>query len=701
VNQNESGGNFLVTILDQNTTEDQLNYQIYCIQNIEKIVDLEVFKFLILELFDELISSSARSQVSLNLEKARLFGFLDVLGLDLAKELVVREIRNISQSQDHNLIENFHRSVLNYFDEKIDQKTSSFEQLKFEAFRQLSIEHNFERFVKLGKKQPHTLNRILIDLEIFRESSDGFRFVNNRDVQVFGFTKFEEILEETVGFKETFEFPGNTEIETLSKFLSLTAVVLTSEENPEDFAPELVKKSLLARNPNGKSLFHFLVDSSFKDSLMNEFLDFLKVHFGSEFVGKILKLKNNENLTFWSHAFANKDISNPKEIKFGSFLEEILKRLCGMEIDFEILKNFASHLIFGRKNFDRNFDEKFFEIGVLVKVDGKVQFSDPCFLNYFVMESFQNSLKRHYKKDGENSELWGQFLSDKEKFKEFFWLSEKFFAENLIGAKKALDQIAKIGEGNETPFFFFLGIFINQLKAGKNAETAKNLLFQKDEFKITFLHKFCWNDRTWSEESCKKLFEKFKEIKELVPENQFKEFFMLRDACGRTFLHWLEKFNSFQIAFDFLKSEFGGDFVRDFFLAGKGFFWIRRSVAELTKILSLFKNNFDLEFLKSFLMRKDGYNENFLMGYEEIYSDPENCSDLLKLFDLILSIFGTDLELFEDLFYSKSIINDQTFFEKLREKYKNKEFRFISDWIEKNLGHDFLESQINEICCKC
>jgi hypothetical protein len=64
-------------------------------------------------------------------------------------------------------------------------------------------------------------------------------------------------------------------------------------------------------------------------------------------------------------------------------------------------------------------------------------------------------------------------------------------------------------------------------------------------------------------------------------------------------------------------------------------------------------------------------------------------------------ICGADYELFDDLFYSKSIIDDQTFFDKLKENYRNKEFKLITDWVKKNLGHDFLKSQIIEIYCRC
>jgi hypothetical protein len=90
-------------------------------------------------------------------------------------------------------------------------------------------------------------------------------------------------------------------------------------------------------------------------------------------------------------------------------------------------------------------------------------------------------------------------------------------------------------------------------------------------------------------------------------------------------------------------------------------------------------------------MRKNSWNVNFLFYYN--YSEPENCSDLLKLFDLIFSIFGADSELFNFLFFSRSgFDNNPTFFEKLKKNYKkeDKKLKLITDWIKKNLGHDFL-----------
>jgi hypothetical protein len=599
------------------------------------------------------------------------------------------------------LIKNFYRAVLNYFDAKTGQKTSSFEQLKLEAFRQLSIDQNFASFVKLEKKQ-QKLNRILTDLEVFRESSDGFRFVNNRDVQVFGFAKFREILKETDGFKATFEFPENTKIRTMAEFLCLTAVVFASEENPENLKKthtlnqEQLQKSLLARNSIGQSFFHFLVDSGFQNSLLIEFLDLLKVHFGSDFVGKILKLKNNEGLTFWSHAFANKNISSFDEINFGSFLEEILKKLCRKKINFGDLKKLAFDLIFGRENFKRYFDVEFVSAGILSIVDGEVNFSDYSFFKYFALKGFHNFLKENSQNE-KTFEFCGKLLSDRDNFSELCWLIEMFFAQNLNKTKKALLYFAGIGEEKETPLFLFLDILINQVEIRKNLKSNKNLLFENNDNRQTFLHKFCWNEKNWSEQSFKKFFNKLKELKKFIPDKEFKKIFMLRDILCRTFLHWLKKFDKLKIAFDFLHSEFEIDFVEEILLAGEYFFGIQFSIPEFSKALSLFKNNFDKEFVRTFLMQKSYCDENFLLRYDD-YSNSDKCSDLLKLFDLIFSICGADFDLFDDLFYFRSR-DGQTFFEKLEERYENEneelKLKLITDWIEKILGHDFLKKLVS------
>ncbi len=196
------------------------------------------------------------------------------------------------------------------------------------------------------------------------------------------------------------------------------------------------------------------------------------------------------------------------------------------------------------------------------------------------------------------------------------------------------------------------------------------------------------NIREWSDKSFTILLNKLKEFRKFVPEEEFKEFLIHRDFSNRTFLHLLPKFGSFKIAFDFLYAEFGVNFVQEFLLTSTGYFRIQSSISEFTKFINLFKLlGFDKHFVKTILSRKDGFfNTNFL-SFSYGYSDPENLGDLLALLDSIFSICGADLELFKELFFSRSGFG-RTFFIELTENYKNEKLKLVTDWIEKNLGHD-------------
>jgi hypothetical protein len=550
----------------------------------------------------------------------------------------------------------------------------------------------------------------LLDLGILRETSDGFSFVNNRVVEVFGFARFYEILHETEGFKRKFIFPQNFETESLARFLCLAGVVFASKRNYQkveiqklkkvyEIKLDLVQESILARNSNGQSFFHFLVDSKLQKQLIIEFIDFLKVQFGAKFIPKILTLKNSEGFAFWSHSISNRNISKLKELKFETFLEEILSKLCGNEIDFENLNEFALNLVFEKENLKKNIDKKsllkkyseLFELEILTKLDNEVKFSDYSFSNYFALKGFSDHLIQNFE-NGETAKFCSKLLSEKEKFTEFCWLIEKFFEEKLIEGKLSLNRFARIGEENENLFFLLLEILLNRLKTGKDSKIVRNLFFKRDgENNPTFLHQFCDYHSNWSENSIEKLFKKLKEFKKYFPEKEFKDFLMI----GRNwnFLFYLNEFKFFEIGFNFLSSEFELDFVQDFLLikgsSADSLCRIKCSITDFTQLIILFKNNFDKKFVKKFLMQKNNRDENFLSRY--VYSKPENSSELLKLFDLIFSIFGADLELFNDLFYSKPNFN-QTFFERLTEEYNDDtELNLITDWTKKNLGRNFLK----------
>ncbi len=548
----------------------------------------------------------------------------------------------------------------------------------------------------------------MLDLEILRETSDGFSFVDNRVVEVFGFARFYDILHETDEFKGNFILPEYIEIESLVRFLCLAGVVFASKRNYQnveiqklkefdDLKLDLVKESILAGNSNGQSFFHFLVDSNLQKPLIIGFIDFLKVQFGVKFISKILTLKNSEGFTFWSHSISNRNISSLKELKFETFLEEILSKLCGNEIDFENLDKLAFDLVFKRKNLEiKKLSEKseLFELEILKKLDDEVKFSDSSFLNYFSFKGFYENLIKNYKSE-ETAKFCLKLLSEKEKFSEFCWLIEKLFGEKLIEGKISLSRFARIGEENKNLFFLLLDFLLNRLKTEKDSKIVRNLFFKRDgNLKQTFLHQFCDYSHKWSENSIEKLFKKLKDLKKYFPEKDFKEFFLIGNEYNRTFLVLLDKFKLFEIAFNFLISEFELDFVQKNLLVkdsdGDSLYMIKESINEFTQVINLFKNNFDKKFVKKFLMQKNNSDKNFLLSRYSVYSNPEKSSELLKLLDLIFSIFGVDLELFNDLFYSKSKVNE-TFFEELTKRYEKTKFNLITEWIKKNLGRNFLK----------
>ncbi len=463
----------------------------------------------------------------------------------------------------------------------------------------------------------------------------------------------------------------------------------------------LAKELILARNSNELEIKSVFTGSNSQKSLIIEFIDFLKAQFGAKFIPKILTLKNSEGFTFLSHLISNRNISSLKELKCEIFLEDILSKLCGNKIDFENLNKFALDSVFENKNLENKkllSEEKseLFELEILTKLDDDVKFSDSCFLNHFAFKGFYDHLIKNYEKDN-TAKLCSKLLSEKEKFNKICWLIEKFFEEKLIEGKISLNNFARIGEEDENLFFLWLEILLNQLKIEKDSKIARSIFFEQDDYKMrTFLHEFCRYSHYWSENSFVKLFQKLKEFKKFFPEKEFKEFLMIGDAGNKTFLAVLNKIKLFEIALNFLVSEFELHFVEEFLLiedcAGESLYFTKGSITNFTQTLNLFKNNFDKKFVKKFLMQKNNQNEIFLLYHDNIYSYPGNFNRLLKLLGLIFSIFGADLELFNDLFYSKPKEN-QTFFEKLTKNYKREEIKLnlITDWMKENLGHDFIK----------
>jgi hypothetical protein len=196
----EVGENFSLYFLNLISTENQMKNFMDSIRKLQQFLGFQTFGRLLLN-----SNKLSFAQILLKLEVTEKIEFLDILGLDLIKELFIRDNQKVSQILDRNLVENYFGTVLNYFDGKLSSgiKISSLEQLKFVAIRQISIEYNFDNFVK-PHKESKNVNQVLLDLEILKETTDGFKFVSDRNAEIFGFPRYYEILHETNGFTTFF-----------------------------------------------------------------------------------------------------------------------------------------------------------------------------------------------------------------------------------------------------------------------------------------------------------------------------------------------------------------------------------------------------------------------------------------------------------------------------------------------------------------
>jgi hypothetical protein len=127
---------------------------------------------------------------------------------------------------------------------------------------------------------------------------------------------------------------------------------------------------------------------------------------------------------------------------------------------------------------------------------------------------------------------------------------------------------------------------------------------------------------------------------------------------------------------------------------GNSLWGIKRSIENFTKVLNLLKNNLDKKIIRKILILKNNENQNFLTNSDSDYLNPEYSTDLIGLFELIFSIFGADLQLFDELFYAKTS-KDESFLNELIKCYeiqiKEKELNLVLDWIKLKFGEDFIK----------
>jgi hypothetical protein len=315
------------------------------------------------------------------------------------------------------------------------------------------------------------------------------------------------------------------------------------------------------------------------------------------------------------------------------------------------------------------------------------------------LEKLKSMFTDFTKKDG--AKILSKILENKNQYPEISSQIELFFENQLKKNEKIIVEYLEMKIGKEIEFllYFLFDILIKHLEAKKDSEMVQKVLFAQmdDERGNGILHSlFFWSENR-DEKLIENIFEKLKEIKKHFPETIFKQLFLLKEkSCSFTFLSCIPKSDAFKFAFNFIKSEFGDEFLKEILFSksysGSLLHNMTYIINSFIFILELFKENFDKTFIKRFLMHKNNNQQNRLVyDHEGRYSDPANSGDLIKLFNSIFSIFNKDFELFNDLLKSKDE-NGNCFIEKLSEKYNANKVEKLKNWIKENLGANFLNS---------
>jgi hypothetical protein len=188
-----------------------------------------------------------------------------------------------------------------------------------------------------------------------------------------------------------------------------------------------------------------------------------------------------------------------------------------------------------------------------------------------------------------------------------------------------------------------------------------------------------------------------KKIRKYFPDTVFKQLFLLKENSDNfTFFSCIADFDAFKLAFNFIKSEFGDEILKEILCSedryGDLIFNMTTYIDRFTMVLEFFNENLDKNFIRQILMHKNKKNLNIMVrDFHGRFSDPANSSDLLKLFDFIFTHFHKDFELFNDLL--KSNDKDGIFFvKKIKCMYGNIKFTKFLLWIKTYLGENYLKS---------
>jgi hypothetical protein len=313
-----------------------------------------------------------------------------------------------------------------------------------------------------------------------------------------------------------------------------------------------------------------------------------------------------------------------------------------------------------------------------------INFEDLCF-----------SLKNF--KEKENAIKLSKILQNKCVFPEICLIIEIYFKKKIKENDKLITDYFELGIGKDIKFLLYLlfDILIKSLDKKENFDFVRKILFTQiyEKLGYGFLHSLFVLQGNCDKELIGNIFEKLKIIKKYFPESDFKEFLLLKQKQSlHTFLSCIYKKEDFKIASDFLKSQFSNEFLKEIICCeDNGGGWIFNMTTKIEKIIFIleFLNvHFGQDFTKEFLLHKNNFQPNFLLGDDSgHYSDPSNSEELIKLFAEIFSIFKNDMQLFESLLKTKNE-NGNCFIKILKEKYKNDSDKLnkIKKWIRENLG---------------
>jgi hypothetical protein len=259
-----------------------------CIKNFKNVLDRldpEFFENMILRMVNNNLLIFYNFNDSLAIKWFECFGF------KLTEKLILRKYVKDFQNSNYifDIIERYYQVILNYLSHQESLENNDYlnlyEQLKNEAFRQLSVKYNFTNFINSNIKNA-IVSQDLLDHGIFRKTSDGCEFNDSSHVEIFGFLKFWEFLNSDQ-FDYAFSFNDSIQFRDVLDFMCLATIAFPSKRNYLKIQKitelniiihenlNVVKESFLKQNSIGKSIFHVFSESNLKNSLLLDFSNFI------------------------------------------------------------------------------------------------------------------------------------------------------------------------------------------------------------------------------------------------------------------------------------------------------------------------------------------------------------------------------------------------------------------------------------------